>query len=276
MGIGAAGRRAFVDFRQGGGTLTVFALPLPLAAGYEEERRASSGARVCRAEMMTQNDSGPPPSYFSMVRREIFPFLPARVERMLDVGCGAGVTSAAIRRERQVAWAGGIEYLPDVARAAEAVCDRVWTGDAAAAPLEDEIALDTLDLVLCLDVLEHMADPWTMVQRLSALIAPGGRLIVSVPNIRHWKFIWRLLTRGDFRYRDAGLLDRTHLRFFVRETAIELATAGGLRLVTARSATDWRAPDARWLLSRLTGGAADELMAKQWLIVADKPAETRH
>jgi hypothetical protein len=94
-----------------------------------------------------------------------------------------------------------------------------------------------------------------------------------VPNIRHWKFVWRLLARGDFRYREAGLLDRTHLRFFVRETAIELATAGGLRLVAAESAQRWPAADLRRLLSVASGGKLDEVMAKQWLVVAERAGE---
>lgn len=209
--------------------------------------------------------------YFTTARTEIFPLLPERVTRMLDVGCGAGATTAAVRQLRAVQWAGGIEYLPQVAVQAGTIFDRMWTGDAAAADLEAEIAPGSLDLVLCLDVLEHMVDPWTMVKRLSALIAPGGRLIVSVPNIRNWKFIWRLIARGDFHYRDAGLLDRTHLRFFVRDTAIELATCGGLELETARSARAWRPPEARWFLSMATAGAADAFMAKQWLVAADRP-----
>lgn len=210
--------------------------------------------------------------YYDTARREILPWLPPKVSRMLDVGCGAGATTALVKQARQVGWAGGIEYVPEVAAAAEAVLDRVWKGDAAAAPLEAEIAQGSLDLVLCLDVLEHMADPWTMVRRLSALVAPGGRLIVSVPNIRHWKFIWRLAARGDFAYRDAGLLDRTHLRFFVRATATELATCGGLSLVAAGSAQRWPASDPRRWLALASAGALEEVMAKQWLVVAEKPA----
>jgi 2-polyprenyl-3-methyl-5-hydroxy-6-metoxy-1,4-benzoquinol methylase len=210
--------------------------------------------------------------YFATARNEIVPFLPARVSRMLDVGCGAGATTASIKAIRDVAWAGGVEFVDEIAAQAEEVCDRVWRGDAALAPLEAEIAPASLDLILCLDVLEHMPDPWTMVRRLSGLVAPNGRLIVSVPNIRNWKFVWRLATRGDFHYRDAGLLDRTHLRFFVRKTAIELATCGGLELVSAESAQAWRFPDMRWTLSRLSGGGLDEIMAKQWLVVAEAAA----
>jgi 2-polyprenyl-3-methyl-5-hydroxy-6-metoxy-1,4-benzoquinol methylase len=210
--------------------------------------------------------------YYDTARREILPWLPSKLSRLLDVGCGTGASTAAVKEVRDVAWAGGVEFVEEVAVQAKARFDRVWAGDAAAAPLEAEIPAASLDLVLCLDVLEHMADPWALVRRLSAFIAPSGRLIVSVPNIRHWKFIWRLLARGDFAYRDAGLLDRTHLRFFVRATAIELATCGGLKLVAAVAAQRWAFPDPRWALTRLTGGALDEVMAKQWLVVAEKPA----
>jgi 2-polyprenyl-3-methyl-5-hydroxy-6-metoxy-1,4-benzoquinol methylase len=208
--------------------------------------------------------------YHSTPRPEILPWLPDKVMRLLDVGCGTGATMAVVKQCRAVEWAGGIEYNLAIADRAEAVFDRVWRGDAVDARIEDEIAPASLDAVLCLDVLEHMPDPWGMVQRLSPLIAPGGRLIVSVPNIRHWKFIWRLLAYGDFRYRDAGLLDRTHLRFFVRSTAIKLAICGGLSLVNACSAQCWRPTDARSVLSRLSRGGLDEILAKQWLVVAEQ------
>jgi 2-polyprenyl-3-methyl-5-hydroxy-6-metoxy-1,4-benzoquinol methylase len=190
------------------------------------------------------------------------------VRRLLDLGCGSGATVALVKEARSVEWAGGVEIDQASAEAARAVCDEVWAIDAAHTSFEHEIAASSLDLVLCLDVLEHLADPWTMVRRLSPLIAPGGRLIVSVPNIRNWKFLWRLATRGDFRYTDAGLLDRTHLRFFVRDTAVELATCAGLQLVLAENAQPPRCPDARFFLSKATGGAVDELIAKQWLVVA--------
>jgi 2-polyprenyl-3-methyl-5-hydroxy-6-metoxy-1,4-benzoquinol methylase len=207
--------------------------------------------------------------YFATARSEIEPYLPARVERMLDLGCGAGATTAFVKAKRPVAWAGGVEIMPDEARAAEAVCDRVWCGSIETLRLEDAIAPASLDLLLCLDVLEHLADPWSVVRKLSPLLRPGGRLIVSIPNIRHAKFIWRLLTRGDFRYTDAGLLDRTHLRFFVRDTAIALATSGGLRLAHAGNMHPWKPSDARNLLSKATLGTLDDLMIKQFAIVAE-------
>ncbi len=210
--------------------------------------------------------------YFATQRREILPFLPEKVRRLLDLGCGTGATVALVRQARTVEWAGGVELDPAAAEVAREVCDQLWSGDAASLAFESEIATSSLDLVLCLDVLEHLADPWAMAQRLSRLLAEGGRLILSVPNIRNWKFLFRLAAYGDFHYRDAGLLDRTHLRFFVRETAIELATSGGLRLVSATNAQPFVFPDARWLLSKASLGGLEGLLAKQWLVVAERAA----
>jgi len=213
--------------------------------------------------------------YYNTARREILPVLPAKVARLLDLGCGTGATVALVKEARKVEWAGGVEIDAAAAEAARSVCDRVWVLDAGRERFEQDIPEGSLDLVLALDILEHLADPWGVVKRLSPLVARGGRLIVSVPNIRNWKFLWRLAAHGDFHYADAGILDRTHLRFFVKATAIELATCGGLALVCATNAQPPQWPDIRMLLGKVSGGRLDALIAKQWLIVAERPAEAR-
>lgn len=207
--------------------------------------------------------------YFATARTEIAPHLPAKIDRMLDIGCGTGATTAFVKSLRPVVWSAGSEFVPEEAEKARTVCDVVSVGNVETWAFEDEIARGSLDLILCLDVLEHLVDPWSVVKRLSPLLAPGGRLIISIPNIRNWKFIRGLLFRGDFRYRDSGLLDRTHLRFFVRDTACALAQAGGLTLRHCGNAHPWAGLDARRLLSSTTFGVLDDLMIKQFLIVAE-------
>jgi 2-polyprenyl-3-methyl-5-hydroxy-6-metoxy-1,4-benzoquinol methylase len=209
--------------------------------------------------------------YFSTPRREILSHLPANVNQILDVGCGTGATTALLRTSHQIDWAGGVELRGHVATEAEKVFDKVWVGSIEQIKLEDHIAPQSLNLILCLDVLEHLSDPWQVVRRISSFLKPRGRLIISVPNIRNWKFITGLMLRGDFSYRDSGLLDRTHLRFFVRETAIELATAGGLRLVSCLDAKEYKALEFRNLLLACSFGKASEFIAKQWLVVAEGP-----
>lgn len=210
--------------------------------------------------------------YFATARLEVLPYLPAKVERVLDIGCGAGATVAAIKdKTKTVTWAGGVEIVEDQARrAADGVCDRVWSINIEREIFEKDIAAGSLDLILCLDVLEHLVDPWRAVDRLSALLRPGGRLLVSVPNIRNWKFVKNLLLRGDFHYRDSGLLDRTHLRFFVRATAEGLAASGGLTPVESIALPVLHAGETRWILNKALLGSLEDILAKQWLIVAER------
>jgi 2-polyprenyl-3-methyl-5-hydroxy-6-metoxy-1,4-benzoquinol methylase len=209
--------------------------------------------------------------YFSTPRREILSHLPANVNQVLDIGCGTGATTALLRTSHQIDWAGGVELRDHVAAEAEKVFDKVWVGSIEQINLEDHIAPQSLNLILCLDVLEHLSDPCQVVRRISPFLKPRGRLIISVPNIRNWKFITGLMLRGDFSYRDSGLLDRTHLRFFVRETAIELATVGGLRLVSCLDAKEYKISKFRNLLLACSFGKASEFIAKQWLVVAEGP-----
>lgn len=211
--------------------------------------------------------------YYARARSEILPHLPTRLTRLLDIGCGEGVTSSLIRSQHPgLGWIGGVELVPAAAAKAEKVLDQVWCGNLETLAFEQSIPAGSIDAILCLDVLEHLVDPWQMVRRLSPLLHPEGHLIISVPNVRNWKFIRKLLFKGEFRYTDAGLLDRTHLRFFVRDTARELSESGGLKVTTLENAHPWRANEARQMLSKITGGILDDLMIKQFVVIA-KPGK---
>jgi hypothetical protein len=105
------------------------------------------------------------------------------------------------------------------------------------------------DALLFLDVLEHLADPWSILQGSHALLRDGGHAYVSVPNVAHWTVRKELLL-GRWEYRDNGLMDRTHLRFFTLESARELMESARWRIVWEGVDVDQpplvRLPD-RWL-----------------------------
>ena len=96
--------------------------------------------------------------------------------------------------------------------------------------MELPIEQATLDRILCLDVLEHLVDPWAVVRRLSLLLKPGGSMIVSLPNICHRDVMLPLLLHDRWDYAPSGILDQTHLRFFTRRTAIQLLEQDTLRV----------------------------------------------
>jgi 2-polyprenyl-3-methyl-5-hydroxy-6-metoxy-1,4-benzoquinol methylase len=78
-------------------------------------------------------------------------------------------------------------------------------------------------------VLEHTRDPWNVLARYRRLLKPGGQVIASIPNIRFYAIIARLMF-NRWGYRDSGILDRTHLRFFTLATMREMFAQAGYRV----------------------------------------------
>jgi SAM-dependent methyltransferase len=157
-----------------------------------------------------------------------------RAARVLDVGCATGYLAAELaRRGCRVT---GVETDPAVAERARVQCEAVVIGDVEDDDCGRALAdLAPFDVVLCGDVLEHLRDPWSALRALAALAAPDGRVVLSVPNVAHWTGR-RALARGRFPYGEHGLFDRTHLRFFTRASAHDLAQRAGLRVVEERFA----------------------------------------
>lgn len=149
--------------------------------------------------------------------------------RVLDVGCGTGALATMLRDVRKVTIT-GVE--PDAARAALAV-ERgipVINGVLTAVLIE---RVGQFDVVIYADVLEHLADPLSELRTAIPFVAPGGLILVSVPNIAHWSV--RLdLVRGRFRYADYGIMDATHLRWFTEETVRQLMTQAAIDVVSVR------------------------------------------
>ncbi len=212
--------------------------------------------------------AGKPAGYYGHARTEIAALLPARAGRVLEVGCGRGATLAWLKHKGLCEHTTGIELFAQAAEAARAVVDLVEVGDAE--NLLDVVGREgRFDAVLCLDVLEHLHDPWAFVARIPPLLNPGGVLIVSVPNVRHWRVSADLLFRGRWRYADAGVLDRTHLRFFTREGAQELVNEPRLKLAACTASRPPRA-SVGGLANLATLGLLKDLFAVQFLLAAHK------
>lgn len=165
--------------------------------------------------------------YFTHSRPEVRDLVPADARIVVDVGCGAGAMGAALKSERPGIEVRGIEPNADAASRARAVLD-----DVAVAPGERAMppSWPTPDCVVLADVLEHMVDPWGALRDWRSRLAPGGSVVVSLPNVGHWSVVEALST-GRWDYADDGLLDRTHLRFFTRATAVEMLEEAGFEIV---------------------------------------------
>ncbi|MDY6828776.1 MAG: class I SAM-dependent methyltransferase [Pseudomonadota bacterium] len=147
--------------------------------------------------------------YFRQPRADMLPLLPQRYTKVLEIGCGEGLFSAGLDKTAE-RW--GIEPDAEAAARAQSRLDRVLVCDYFAA--KAQLPTGHFDLIICNDVIEHMPDHDAFLHDIQTYLAPAGVLIASIPNIRYFPVLWELLVFRDFRYRDSGVLDRTHLRFF--------------------------------------------------------------
>jgi 2-polyprenyl-3-methyl-5-hydroxy-6-metoxy-1,4-benzoquinol methylase len=208
------------------------------------------------------------PWYFGFLRKDIAPLLPEVAGRVLEIGCGGGATLNWLKETGRAQWTAGIELSPKATAVARGRMDTIYEGDVDQHLQHFEPK--SLDLVLCLDVLEHLVDPWVTMGRLNTLLRPGGHIIVSLPNVQHHSVVLPLLLRGRWRYTEAGIMDQTHLRFFSREGALEMLRQSGLEPQMEHVNYAWGSWD-KWkdlATLRLLRG----LWAYQFLLRAEKPA----
>jgi GT2 family glycosyltransferase/tetratricopeptide (TPR) repeat protein/2-polyprenyl-3-methyl-5-hydroxy-6-metoxy-1,4-benzoquinol methylase len=158
------------------------------------------------------------PLYFSHVRPEVLSLVPDSALRVLDIGCGAGCLGEALKA-RQNATVVGIELDKSAAALARNRLDDVLVGNVET--LDPGFEDGTFDAIVCGDILEHLREPEQLLRRVKAWLTPEGRLIASIPNVRHHSVI-RSLLAGNWTYESAGLLDRDHVRFFTRREVEKL------------------------------------------------------
>jgi 2-polyprenyl-3-methyl-5-hydroxy-6-metoxy-1,4-benzoquinol methylase len=165
--------------------------------------------------------------YFEYARVDIAPLLPEQCWKVLEIGCGAGATLGWLKERWPHAETVGLDSNVSAISQVGSRSDSVIIHD-----LEEPMpGIGYFDLILALDVLEHLRDPERVLQQLVGMLSPGGSVIVSVPNLSHHSVLTPLLFKRQFRGMDEGIRDRTHLRWFTEESAIGLMVGSGLIVI---------------------------------------------
>ncbi len=162
--------------------------------------------------------------YFAEARPDIQQFIRNDIETLLDVGCGAGEMASQLKNKNRIKDVWGIELVESAGRKAEQVLDKVIIS-----PVEkaiDQLPNNYFDTIIFADVLEHLIEPQEVLSKILSKLKEGGEIIASIPNIRHWSII-KMLLEGNWQYAQYGLLDRTHLRFFTKNSINELFASAG-------------------------------------------------
>jgi SAM-dependent methyltransferase len=192
-------------------------------------RRGTPAGNYCGKDMTcyglpTMFPQPQPDTYYDGFNERLFDVVPARVRRILEVGCARGRLGQELKRQDPSRFVAGVELDPDAARVAKERLDETFVLDVQA----DVPPIDpgSLDCILFGDVLEHLLDPEAVLNRYRDLLAPDGIVLCSIPNVQHFSVIKNLL-RGDFMYQPFGLLDSTHLRFFTQMSFAKLMLDAG-------------------------------------------------
>ena len=162
--------------------------------------------------------------------------IPADASRVVEVGCSSGALARAYLSINPSCEYIGIEGDAGYAEVAREVCTDVVSANIETLDDASYAKLFPAECWVFGDVLEHLYDPWAVLRRLSTKMRKTDCVIACIPNAQHWSVQARL-NQGIFFYEDAGLMDRTHIRWFTRTTIIDLfestgfdITAGGPRV----------------------------------------------
>jgi len=212
-------------------------------------------------------------SHRGQFRQDLLEIVDPSARSILEFGCGEGLLGAALKK-RQQARVVGVELDEAAAREARTRLDAVHVGDVTKIV---EALDESFDWVIGGDILEHLDEPWTFLTSLRRITAPGGRLLLSLPNVGNWAVVSDLL-RGRFDYVYMGILCAGHVRFFTPATIEDMLTISGWKtvsinpqpLVTTREFDTFVAK----LKSAGVQASYDDLATPGYYVIAGNP-ETR-
>jgi 2-polyprenyl-3-methyl-5-hydroxy-6-metoxy-1,4-benzoquinol methylase/Tfp pilus assembly protein PilF len=220
--------------------------------------------------------------YYMFPRPEVAAHVPRFARRVLDCGCGGGEFGKSLK-DQGVQEVVGIEIVERAYEIAKDNLDKAYHGsiEEMDLPFEDRY----FDCVVFADVLEHLVEPAEALRKVTRCLTEDGLIVISIPNIRFWQQV-QMHVEGRWKYEDAGIMDRTHLRFFCKADLEALIADAGLELVKLVPLSTWpaerlpRDENGRIQLGKATIGPLDddeyqEFLVYQYMVVAGRPGVDR-
>ncbi|ADR19084.1 class I SAM-dependent methyltransferase [Calditerrivibrio nitroreducens] len=205
-------------------------------------------------------------SYFSNIRYDIIKLIPKDNNNILEVGCGDGSTLLELKKEGKAKYIAGIDII-DLGQSEK--LDKFILADIEME--EIDLPENYFDIVICGDVLEHLVDPWNVLKKLKKFLNNDAIIVASIPNIREIKTMLNIFVKGDFKYVEAGILDKTHLRFFCKKNILNLFEQTEFEIV--KIVNNLNQKSKRYIFNLVTFGKFEEFITNQYLIVAKNKDE---
>jgi len=209
--------------------------------------------------------------YFTNPRLDLIRLIPKRSDnKVLEIGAGGGDTLVEVKKQKLASKVVGIELMtmansnqtnPDIDQFI--ICDVEKTNF--------DFPESYFDVILLGDVVEHLLDPWSFVEKISRIIKKDGVIIASIPNIRYYTACIRIVFKGNFGYESQGLFDKTHFRFFCKKNMRDLFNSPYLKCEDIIPRQNlYKIRSMKKFLTRITFGLLEEFFTMQYIIVAKK------
>jgi len=205
--------------------------------------------------------------YYAHARTELLPYIPSGIKSALDVGCGGGAFGALLKQQTNCeVW--GVEPNKAAAVMAANKLDKsingLFTKDM------PELAGKKFDAIFFNDVLEHLPAPDETLSNCLDLLTDNGCIIASIPNIRWYPVILSLLRYKDFKYENAGVMDKTHLRFFTQKSMVRLFTDAGYKVLKIEGINKDKNFFFFNIINALLFNTQEDMKYPQFVVVAQK------
>lgn len=205
--------------------------------------------------------------YYKCLRDEMLEFIPPNSKKILDIGCGEGNFGIALKNNlNSEVW--GIEINENAGKIAQKYLDKVIISD-----VFDSLSVlpdNYFDCLVFNDSLEHLKNPYKLLREIGTKLSSNGVIISSIPNVRYIKNLFELLIKKDWKYRDEGILDFTHLRFFTKKSIIEMFESNGYEINRIRGINPFKKRLFFNLFNLITLGLFYDTQFLQYAVVAKK------
>ncbi len=206
-------------------------------------------------------------NYYTSDRKEVYNFIAGDHCKILDFGCGNGGFLYLLKKRNFETW--GVEPIKEIADMASNKIDKIFNETAESSmPL---LPNNYFDYITFNDVLEHMENPWNILKQSSVKLNKEGRILASIPNVRFYNNLLNIFLKKDWKYENAGILDKTHLRFFTKKSMFRLFIDSGYiieKIVGINGPRKLYKVCTAFFFNIITLGFFSDIVYPQFLIIA--------
>ena len=205
-----------------------------------------------------------PISYYDSDRADMLQFVPTGVKKSLEFGCGTGKFSALLKETfKAESWA--VEINRDAAKSAAEKLDKVICCDVNESLVQ--LPQGYFDCIIFFDILEHLVDPYSLLTAVKDKLSEKGILVASIPNIRYYRAFAEYVFKGNWDYKEQGIMDRTHLRFFTKKSIVKMLNELGFEILSIQGIHPTSSRSYRLLNLLFLGGLRD-VRYKHFVVIA--------